>query len=124
MTKFNFATLVRTFVLTAFLVAATQTSAFAANTEKIEVRNQTDNTIVAVECVAFKNKWNGKDLLGDKILYDGGTMNIRYSPNVRYFNLRITLESGQHVTWNKIDFNGVDRLILYRVGGQYKYVRQ
>ncbi|MBR1806637.1 MAG: hypothetical protein IJ774_09685 [Selenomonadaceae bacterium] len=118
------ATLVRVFVLTALIVATTQTSAFAANTENIEVRNQTDNTIVAVECVAFNNKWNGKDLLGDNILYDGGTMNIRYSPNVRYFNLRITLENGSHVTWKKIDFNGVDRLILYREGGTYKYVRQ
>lgn len=57
------------------------TSDVRGDTEKIEVRNQTDNTIVAVECVAFKNKWNGKDLLGDKILYDGGAMIFIVSMN-------------------------------------------
>lgn len=116
--------LLKTFLFAAFIVAAVQSSTFAANTETIEIRNQTDNTIVSIEGVVFNRKWNGKDLLGNNVLYDGGTMNIHYDPKFQSFNLRITLEDGKHVTWNKVVFRGAARLILYREGGTYKYVRQ
>ena len=120
----NLAKVVKVFMLVVFIVAAVQSPALAANTSTIELRNQTGETIVTVEGVAFYNKWNGKDLLRNSVLYDGGTMNIHYDPKVQSFNLRITLEDGKHVTWNKVVFRGAARLILYREGGTYKYVRQ
>lgn len=120
----NLAKVVKVFMLVVFIVAAVQSPALAANTETIEIRNQTDNTIVSIEGVVFNRKWNGKDLLGNNVLYDGGTMNIHYDPKFQSFNLRITLEDGKRVTWNKVVFKGAARLILYREGGTYKYVRQ
>lgn len=115
---------IKIFLMAAFIVAAVQSPTFAANTETIQVVNQTDKTIVSIEGVVFNRKWNGKDLLGNNVLYDGGTMNIHYDPKFQSFNLRITFEDGKRVTWNKVIFKGAARLILYNEGGTYKYVRQ
>ena len=114
--------LLKIFLLTAFVFAAVQSSAFAANTERVEVVNETGRTIVSLECVGVRKAWNGKDLLGGNVLRNGKYMNIKYDPQTQYFKLRIFFEDGKSVTWNKIDFNDAWRLTLYRgQDGKYKY---
>lgn len=110
------------FVLTAFLVAAVQSPTFAANTERLEIINETGRTIVALESVALRNNWNGKDLLGGRVLNNGDSTIINYNPEVRYFRLRIFFNDGKSATWGKIDFNDAFRLTFYRGDdGKYRY---
>ena len=114
--------LLKIFLLSAFVFAAVHSTTFAANTERVEVVNETGRTIVALECVGVRSQWNGKDLLGGNVLHNGKHMNINYDPRTQYFKLRIFFEDGKSVTWNKIDFNDAWRLTLYRSqDGKYKY---
>ena len=118
------AAFVRVLVLAAFLVTAIQTSTFAANNERLEIVNGTGRTIVALESVALRNKWNGNDLLGGRVLKSGDSTTINYDPAVRYFRLRIFFNDGNSVTWNKIDFNDAWRLTLYKGdNGKYNYAK-
>ncbi len=116
--------LLKTFLFAAFIVAAAQATTFAANTESVEIVNETGRKIVALEGVALRNKWNGKDLLGGRVLNSGGSTRITYDPAVRYFRLRIFFNDGKSVTWDKIDFNDAWRLTLYKNDkGKYTYAK-
>ncbi|MBQ7454319.1 MAG: hypothetical protein IJS69_04645 [Selenomonadaceae bacterium] len=115
--------LLKIFLLAALIVAV-HSPTFAANTESVEIVNGTGRTIVALESVALRNKWNGKDLLGGRVLKSGDSARINYDPAVRYFRLRIFFNDGNPVTWDKIDFNDAWRLTLYKgKNGKYTYAK-
>ncbi len=117
-------TFAKIFVLAALIIAAVQTPTFAANTERVEIVNGTGRTIVALESVALRNEWNGKDLLGGRVLNNGDSATINYDPAVRYFRLRIFFNDGKSITWGKIDFNDAWRLTLYKAtNGKYTYAK-
>lgn len=118
------ANLVKVFVMAAVILTAAQVSAASENTESCEIVNGTGRTIVALECVALKNEWNNKDLLGGRVLDNGQSTRIKYSPRVRYFRLRIFFDNGKSITWKKIDFLDAWRLTLYQGSdGKFKYTK-
>lgn len=124
MIRFSF---VRTFVLTALIIATVQTSAFAENSERLEIVNQTGQDIKSYYLVqAGYPKW-GKDRVGGKLFQNGQTRIFMYDPQFRYFKLKIVFENGRSVAWEndkKIDMLDAWRLTLYKSNdGKYRYAK-
>lgn len=112
----NIAALVRVFVLTAFLVAAVQSSAFAADWRNLTVYNYTGFEIKGLYISSSEDKNWGTNLLGDITLINGSSSTISYNADYRYFDLKIVFMNDSYREWTgsqKRDFKNACRIILF-----------
>ena len=115
MTRFNF---LRTFLLTALIVAATQTSAFAAM-KSYTVENHTGRTIVEIYAVATdKDKIREFRLLKSP-LEDGKSVSAEYDTDFRKYDLTVIFEDGEVAFWDSVNHKKAERLVVYKDGKGY-----
>ena len=107
---------IKIFLLATVFVAAAQVTTFAANTERLEIINDTGQLIESLYIAPAGNMSWGKDLVKE-FPFDAYQKKIlKYNPAVRYFKIKMTLWGGQEVIWegdDKLDFSQAWRLILY-----------
>lgn len=126
MFNFNFPkrlTIVKVFVLAAFIIVSIQSSALAENTERLEVVNESEHDIKALYIVPSGNKSWGNDLVGSWPLEYKQTKIIYYDPTIRYFKVRMVFTDDKSFIWendNKVDFSGAWRITIYYDGEKYR----
>ena len=115
MTRFNF---LRTFLLTALIVAATQTSAFAAM-KSYTVINQTGRTIVEIFAVASGQDNPREFRLIKAPLEDGKSVIAEYDSDFRKYDITAIFEDGEVAFWESVNHKKADKLFIYRDGKGY-----
>lgn len=97
-------------------VAAIQTSAFAENTERLEVINDTGQIIESLYITPNGNADWGRDFAAEYPFEAFQKKILKYNPAIRYFKVKMTLEDGREIVWadgSKIDFSRAWRMIIY-----------
>ncbi len=114
----------RIILLTTLLVIACTVTTFAAYWRDMEVYNNTGYAIHRLYISARGNPNWGSDLLGDRILYNGGSHSIRYDANYQYYELKIVFADGSKREWtgdHALNFSGSTMLVFSPSGnGQFK----
>lgn len=100
------------FLLTAFFVAAMQSSAFAGITEPLEIVNETGKTIISLYVVPVqKNGW-GNDLVGSGVMNQGDKRSINYDTEYASYKIKVEFDNGSTLTWQDVNLINVWRLSL------------
>lgn len=119
MIQFRLATLVRIFVLTAFLVTAVQIPA-SAEWINFKVMNHTGYTIKELYMTTSTQKW-GKNVL-NKPLNNGYYITQRYSTDLSMtFSVKIVFPDGSYRYWsgnNRQNLRGARGITFFRDGNQ------
>lgn len=119
MIRFN---LIRTFLLAALLVAATQTSAFAENSERLEIINDTSQTIQALYIVPVGQEdadW-GNDIVGDGFMEQSDKRVIYYDPAYRYYHIKFILDNGEEYILPSVDLLDAWQINIWYDDMEYK----
>lgn len=98
------------------LVVTAQSSTFAANTERLEVINDTGQIIESLYITPAGNTVWGKDFAEEYPFDTYQKKIIKYNPAVRFFKIKMTLEDGREIVWEKngkLDFSRAWRIIFY-----------
>ena len=124
MIKFNKpAQVVKVLALTAFLLASIQTASAADDRKDCDLFNFTDRVVTQVYMCAADvdiNEYGTNILEGLPPLKNGEGIPIQYPAEHRYYNLRIVFDNGDFVDWDNLDCAGMERLILFNDGADYK----
>ena len=108
--------LIKVFLFATVFVVAAQVSALAANTERLELINDTGQIIESLYIAPVGNIDWGKDF-AEEMPFDAYQKKIvKFNPAVRYFKLKFILWDGREIVWDgdkRLDFAGAWRLILY-----------
>ncbi len=115
MTKFNF---LRTFLLTALIVAAVQVPTFAAM-KSYTVENQTGRTIVEIYAVASDKDNHREFSLLKAPLEDGKSVAATYDNDFRKYDLTVIFEDGEVGFWDSVDHKKAVKLVIYKDGKGY-----
>ena len=97
-------------------VVMLQVTAFAANTERLEIINDTGQFIESLYIAPVGNIDWGKDFVAEAPFDAYQKKILKYNPTIRYFKVKFTLWDGREIIWdgdNRLDFSGAWRLILY-----------
>lgn len=115
-------TTVRSFLLAMFIVAASYTSAFAADTDPCEIVNDTDMSIAFLYAVPMQRDDWGEDLVGTEIMNCGDYRSIRYNPNNSLYKIKIQFagEGAETITWYNVDLLDTWRLSIWFNGSSYE----
>lgn len=104
------------FLVAMVFVASAQVTALAANTERLEIINDTGQIIESLYIAPVGNTNWGKDF-AEEYPFDAYQKKIiKYNPAIRYFKLKFTLWDGREIVWQddkRLDFSRAWRLILY-----------
>ena len=112
-------TLVKVFVLAAFLVALPQSSVSATQWIDYRFVNHTGYTIKELYITRTGyNNW-GTDLLGSSVLSNGESKGLRYNTDWRYWDVKIVFMNNEVITWSHVDYSGTWRKTVYRDGSRY-----
>ena len=104
------------FLVAMVFVVAAQFTALAANTERLEIINDTGQLIESLYIAPTGNSHWGKDFSAEMPFDAYQKKILKYNPAIRYFKIKFTLWDGREVVWdgnNRLDFAGAWRLILY-----------
>ena len=104
-------------VLLFLLSAAT---AFA-NDLDFTLVNQTGRSFEGLYVTASANKdWDANLLLGGKVLAAGAKIQVRFKRDAKseFWDFNLVDDEGLSVTFNKVDLEGVDTVMLKDVNGQ------
>ena len=104
----SFATLVKVFVLAAFLVTALESSAFAEDWRNLSVVNNTGKTINYLYITPNDDTWD-HDLLGSYTLENGHTYTISYDSDAHFYNIKVVYDDG-----GSFELNGTFKVNLTR----------
>lgn len=115
MTRFHF---LRTFLLTALIVAAVQASAFAAM-KSYTVINQTGRTISAIYAVASGQDNPREFNLIKAPLEDGQSVTAEYDSDFRKYDITAVFEDGEVAFWDSVDHKKAVKLFIYKDGKGY-----
>ena len=108
--------LIKIFLPAMVFVALMQVTVFAANTERLELINDTGQFIESLYIAPVGNADWGKDFVGEIPFDTYKKKIIMYNPGARYFKIKVTLWGGREVVWDgdeRLDFSRAWRLILY-----------
>lgn len=108
--------LIKIFLPAMVFVALMQVTVLAANTERLELINDTGQFIESLYIAPVGNADWGKDFVGEIPFDTYKKKIIMYNPGVRYFKIKVTLWGGREVVWDgdeRLDFSRAWRLILY-----------
>ena len=117
--------LLRIFVLTAFIVAAVQSSAFAANTEPLEVINDTGQTFRALYIVPSGQQdadW-GDDIVGGGFMTQAESRIIYYDPAYRYYHIKLILENDEEYFLPNVDLFDAWRINIWCDNMEFKVAK-
>lgn len=123
MLKFNFPLFARILVLTAFLVAAVQSSAFAGLREPLEIVNETSQPIMSLYAVPVQKKGWGNDLVGSDVMNQGDRRAIHYDSEYMHFKFKIEFADGKTIILKDVDLLDTWRISLKRDGTYDKNAR-
>ena len=114
----------RTLLLTAFIVAAAQSSAFAGVTEPLEIVNETGKTIISLYAVPMrKNGW-GNDLVGSGVMNQGDKRSIQYDTSYARYKIKVEFaDNTRTFVWYDIDLIDTWRLSIMPKGSFTKNAR-
>ena len=107
---------IKIFLAALVFVAAAQVTAFAANTERLEIINDTGQFIESLYIAPAGNIDWGKDFAEDAPIDAYQKKILKFNPAIRYFKIKMTLWDGREIIWdgdNRLDFSRAWRLILY-----------
>ena len=107
---------IKIFLFALVFVVIVQVTAFAANTERLEIINDTGQFIESLYIAPAGNTSWGKDFAAETPFDAYEKKILKYNPAVRYYKIKFTLWGGQEVIWEgdkRLDFAGAWRLILY-----------
>ena len=101
------------FLLSAFVIASVQSSAFAAGiTEPLEIVNETGKTIISLYVVPMqKNGW-GNDLVGSGVMNQGDRRSINYDTEYAHYKIKVEFDNGSTLTWKDVNLINVWRLSI------------
>ena len=107
---------IKIFLAALVFVVSAQVTAFAANTERLEIINDTGQFIESLYITPAGNIDWGKDYAAEMPFDAYQKKIIKFNPAIRYFKIKFTLWDGREIIWegdNQLDFSGAWRLILY-----------
>lgn len=107
---------IKIFLLATVFVVAAQVTALAANTERLEIINDTGQLIESLYIAPTGNSNWGKDFAAEMPFDAYQKKILKYNPAIRYYKIKFTLWDGREVVWDgnkRLDFAGAWRLILY-----------
>ena len=107
---------IKIFLLATVFVASAQVTAFAANTEQLEIINDTGQLIESLYIAPAGNIDWGKDFVAEMPFDAYQKKILKFNPAIRYFKIKMTLWDGREIIWdgdNRLDFSRAWRLILY-----------
>ena len=107
---------IKILLLTTILITACQSITCAENNKRVEILNDTGHIIESLYIAPEGNTVWGKDFAAETPFEVFQWKVIKYSPEIRYFKLKVTLDDGREFIWagdKRIDFNGAQKLILY-----------
>ena len=107
---------IKIFLAALVFVAAAQVTAFAANTERLEIINDTGQFIESLYIAPAGNIDWGKDFAAEMPFDAYQKKIIKFNPAIRYFKIKFTLWDGREIVWdgdNRLDFSQAWRLLLY-----------
>lgn len=114
--------LVKVFMLTAFLVVAAQTSVSADRSEPIVVINDTGRPIKALYIVPQGRQdadWD-ENIAGSEVMNQGDSRIFYYNPGYRYYNIKIILPNDKEYILPKVDFDDAWRMNIWHDGKKYQ----
>ena len=119
MLRFNF---MRTILLATLIVAATQTSAFAENSERLEIFNDTPQIIRALYVVPSGQQdadW-GNDIVGDGFMEPSDKRVVYYDPAYRYYHIKFILDNYEEYILPNVDLLDAWRINIWLDDIEYK----
>ena len=109
-------------MLTAFIIVAAQTSAFALP-EPLEIVNETGQPIMSLYAVPVQKKDWGNDLVGSGIMNQGDRRSITYDSSFALYKIKVEFADGTSFTRKDIDLLDTWRLSIMRDGSFSKNAR-
>lgn len=103
--------LLKIFLLTAFIIAAVQTPAFAL-TEPLEIVNETGKTIMSLYAVPAQKKSWGNDLVGSGVMNQGDRCSFYYDTEFANYKIKVEFADGTSFTIKNVDLIDVWRLSI------------
>ena len=119
MLRFNF---MRTILLATLIVAATQTSAFAENSERLEIFNDTPQIIRALYVVPSGQQdadW-GNNIVGDGFMEPSDKRVVYYDPAYRYYHIKFILDNYEEYILPNVDLLDAWRINIWLDDIEYK----
>ena len=119
MLRFNF---MRTILLATLIVAAAQTSAFAENSERLEIFNDTPQIIKALYVVPSGQQdadW-GNDIVGEGFMEPSDKRVIYYDPAYRYYHIKFILDNYEEYILPNVDLLDAWRINIWLDDIEYK----
>ena len=119
MLRFNF---MRTILLATLIVAATQTSAFAENSERLEIFNDTPQIFRALYVVPSGQQdadW-GNDIVGDGFMEPSDKRVVYYDPAYRYYHIKFILDNYEEYILPNVDLLDAWRINIWLDDIEYK----
>ena len=102
-----------------FIGAQTENIAEAANWRSMEVYNNTGYTIERLYITAREQRNWGQDLLGNRLLYNGGRDSFNYDANYQYYEIKIVFSNGDTREWTgdaALNFRGSTMIVFSPAG--------
>jgi len=119
MLRFDF---MRTILLAALIVAAAQTSAFAENSERLEIFNDTPQIIKALYVVPSGQQdadW-GNDIVGEGFMEPSDKRVIYYDPAYRYYHIKFILDNYEEYILPNVDLIDAWQINIWLDDIEYK----
>ncbi len=119
MIRFKF---MRTILLAAMIIATAQTSAFAEDSERLEIFNDTPQIIRALYIVPSGQQdadW-GNDIVGDGFMGQGDKRVIYYDPAYRYYHIKFILDNYEEYILPNVDLIDAWRINIWLDDIEYK----
>ncbi len=108
-------------VLAALMIAAVQTPAFAADSESVEIVNDSNMSIAFLYVVPVDRDDWGQDYVGTEIMNLGDTRIVGYDPQYRYkIKIQLAGEGGETFTWYDVDLSDAWRLSMWYNGTDFE----
>ena len=108
------ATVVKVFVLAAFLVTATQSSVSAV-WQQFDFVNQSGKTVDMFFVAENNAKSWGNNIFDTTPVYNGGAVGIKLGSNARYWKFKVIFQDGSSKYWTGVDMRrSWTRMILKR----------
>lgn len=114
--------LLKTFLFAAFIVAATQSSAFALP-EPLEIVNETGQPIMSLYVVPVQKSGWGNDLVGSGVMNQGDRRAITYDSDFALYKIKVEFADGTSFTRKDIDLLNTWRLGIRYDGANFVFDR-
>ena len=111
------------FLIATIFVAVVQNSAFAMNTEPLEIVNETGKVIMSLYAVPVQKKTWGNDLVGNGVMNQGDFRSIHYDSSYALYKIKVEFADGTTFTNKEVNLLNIWRLSIMRDGTFSENVR-